>query len=284
MSFHESPVTFVSHTGLLVKDLERCKSFYRDILGLKLLKGTESKADFSADGENPLITIEKAGEVVPKKAGAPGLYHMALLLPDRSDLARFLRHMLKSNYPLQGASDHYVSEAIYLADPEGNGIEVYIDRPAETWQWNQGEVHMTTEPLDANGLLTVGNDKDWEGMPAGTIMGHIHLQVIELKETEKFYCKGLGFDLVNRYGSQAIFVSSGGYHHHIGLNTWQSSGGEPAEENRPGLKNFTLVLRDEAERGTTLQRLKEMGTSIEKTSGGIFVQDPSGNRIKLATA
>ncbi|WP_394140739.1 VOC family protein [Cytobacillus oceanisediminis] len=284
MSFHESPVTFVSKIEILVMDIERCRSFYRDILGLKLLMGTESKAVFSADGEAPLLTIEKAGEVVEKKAGSAGLYHMALLLPERADLARFLRHMLKRNYPLQGASDHYVSEAIYLADPEGNGIEVYIDRPTDIWQRDEGEVHMTTEPLDANDLLSDGNDKDWEGMPAGTVMGHIHLQVLELKETERFYCKGLGFNLVNRYGSQAIFVSSGGYHHHIGLNTWQSRGGEPAEKKSPGLKYFTLVLPNEAKRDNTLQRLKGMGTSIEETTGGIFVQDPSGNRIKLATA
>lgn len=170
------------------------------------------------------------------------MYHFALLLPSRNDLARILRHFIQIRYPLQGASDHLVSEAIYLADPDGNGIEIYSDRPSAAWNWENGEVEMATVPLDAENLLAEGDGEAWTGLPSNTLMGHIHLHVSELQKTEEFYIQGLGFNIVNRYGRQALFISTGGYHHHIGLNTWNGVGAPAPLENSVGLKRFSLVL------------------------------------------
>ncbi|NKE07523.1 VOC family protein [Mesobacillus selenatarsenatis] len=284
MSFHQPPVTFVSQVNLKVQSLERSLAFYQEVIGLKVYEKTDNSALLTADGKKVLLNIEKPSDVIPKKGRTTGLYHFALLLPNRSDLAKILKHFLQTGYPLQGASDHLVSEALYLADPDGNGIEIYTDRPASEWEWNEQHVVMATQALDAEDLLAEGADQSWNGLPEGTVMGHIHLHVAELAKTEEFYTKGLGFEVVSRYGPQALFISSGKYHHHIGLNTWNGVGAPKPSANSVGLESYTLVLADEGNLKNTVNRLRGIGAAVEEEKGIFITEDPSGNRIRLETA
>ncbi|WP_066059736.1 VOC family protein [Robertmurraya korlensis] len=281
MGFHREPNTFISQVSLKVESLERSLTFYKEVIGLQVLHQTKSTADFTADGKTVLVTIQQPDDVVPKQGRTTGLYHFALLLPTRADLGRLLKHFLQVRYPLQGASDHLVSEAIYLADPDGNGIEVYADRPASGWSWNNGEVEMATVALDADSLLTEGEGEAWNGMPAGTIMGHIHLHVSELQKTEEFYTRGLGFEVVTRYGGQALFISTGKYHHHIGLNTWNGVGAPPAAENSVDMESYTMVFPSEEKREQIISQLQELGVTVTEENGVFVTADPSGNRIRL---
>ena len=284
MNFHQPPVTFVGQVNIKVENLERSLAFYEKIIGFKVYDKTDTSALLTADGKNVLLSIEQPSDVIPKKGRTTGLYHFALLLPDRKDLAKVLKHFLETGYPLQGASDHLVSEALYLADPDGNGIEIYTDRPATKWEWNKQHVVMATEALDAENLFAEGMEGTWNGLPEGTVMGHIHLHVAELDKTEEFYTKGLGFDVVSRYGPQALFISSGKYHHHIGLNTWNGVGAPKPPANSVGLESYTLVLPDEVSLKDTVARLEEIGAQVEDENGTFITTDPSGNQIKLVTA
>lgn len=281
MGFHREPNTFISQLNLKVTDLTRSLAFYQEVIGLKVLNQTKQTADLTADGKTVLVSIEQPEDVIPKQGRTTGLYHFALLLPTRADLGRLLKHFLQVRYPLQGASDHLVSEAIYLADPDGNGIEVYSDRPASGWNWSNGEVEMATVALDAESLLAEGEGSEWNGLPAGTIMGHIHLHVSELQKTEEFYTKGLGFEVVTRYGGQALFISTGKYHHHIGLNTWNGIGAPPASENSAGMESYSMVLPSEEKREQIISQLKQMGVTVTEENGAFITADPSGNRIRL---
>lgn len=282
MGFHREPNTFISQLNLKVTNLERSLAFYQEVIGLKVLTQTNQTADLTADGKTVLVSIEQPADVIPKQGRTTGLYHFALLLPTRADLGRLLKHFLQVRYPLQGASDHLVSEAIYLADPDGNGIEVYADRPASNWSWSNGEVEMATVALDAENLLAAGEGSEWDGLPAGTIMGHIHLHVSELQKTEEFYTKGLGFEVVTRYGGQALFISTGKYHHHIGLNTWNGVGAPPASEHSAGMESYTMVFPNEEKRNQIISQLKQIGATVTEENGSFMTADPSGNRIQLA--
>ncbi|RUQ31153.1 VOC family protein [Peribacillus cavernae] len=282
MIFHRPPHTYVGQVHLLVEDIKRSLVFYQETIGLQVLQQSEHKVVLTADRSTPLLTIEQPENAAVKQRNRTGLYHFAILLPNRSDLAKVLLHLLQTGYPLQGASDHLVSEAVYLADPDGNGIEIYSDRPSETWTWDGREIVMTTEPLDAENLLSLAKGENWQGLPAGTVMGHIHLQVADLDKAEQFYCKGLGFDLVNsKYGQSARFVSSGGYHHHIGLNTWHSAGASAPTPNSAGLKSFSLVLPNEEARKKAIHSLHQLGESVTEENGTVLTKDPSGNQIQL---
>lgn len=279
--FHREPHTFVGQVDLKVGNLERSLTFYQKIIGFQILEQSARKVMLTADGRTPLLSIEQPENVIPKQPRTTGLYHFALLLPNRADLGKILKHFIQVGYPLQGASDHLVSEALYLADPDGNGIEIYVDRPSSTWNWKNGEVVMATEPLDAESLLAEGQGKPWNALPAGTLMGHIHLHVSELQKTEEFYNKGLGFDVVNRYGNQALFISSGRYHHHIGLNTWNGVGAPTPLENSVGLKWFSLVLPNQEARKKVVEQLQKIGAWVKEEHGVFLTKDPSGNHIQL---
>ncbi|WP_313799144.1 VOC family protein [Cytobacillus sp.] len=282
MNFHREPNVFVGHVHLKVADLQRSILFYQQVIGFQLLEQIDNKASLSADGKTPLVTIEQPENIRPKQPRTTGLYHYALLLPSRSDLARVIEHFIKIGYPLQGASDHLVSEALYLADPDGNGIEIYADRPSSIWKWNHNEVVMSTERLDVESILAEGDGKPWAGLPSSTIMGHIHLHVSELHKTEEFYCKGLGFDIVTRYGGQALFISTGRYHHHIGLNTWNGVGAPAPSEDSVGLTNFTLVFPNEEARMSAVASLNKIGAVFTQENGQYMTADPSGNQILLS--
>jgi catechol 2,3-dioxygenase len=281
LTFHQYPNTYVSQVHLLVQDVKRSIKFYQEILGFKILTQDERSAVFTADGKTPLLVVEQPEGLAPKQPRTTGLYHFALLLPSRAELGRALLHLLQTQYPLQGASDHLVSEAIYLADPDGNGIEIYADTPPETWNWNSGQVEMATKPLNAEELLSMCNDELWQGLPADTIMGHIHLHVAELQEIEQFYCEGLGFEVVLKYGPQALFISTGGYHHHIGLNTWNGPGAPAPKEKSAGLKTFTLAFPKE-EKENVIGRLRKLKAEVHEKDGTIMTQDPSGNNMVLS--
>ena len=281
MNFHREPNTFVEQVNLKVQNIERSLAFYKDIIGFKVLELTETTAKLSADGKTVLISLEQPEKVIPKQPRTTGLYHFALLLPTRADLGKILLHFIQIGYPLQGASDHLVSEALYLADPDGNGIEIYSDRPSSTWDWQNSEVIMSTEPLDAQNLLEEAQGQSWNGLPSGTVMGHIHLHVSELKQTEEFYTKGLGFDVVCRYGNQGLFISTGKYHHHIGLNTWNGIGAPEPPANSVGLVSYTLKFPNEEKRQNIVHQLKGIGATVTEENGYFVTIDPSGNRILL---
>lgn len=280
MSFHTAPNNYVSQVHLRVMNLERSEKFYKELLGFRVLKKEQETIIFSADGATPLITVEQPANVQPHLSRQAGLYHIALLLPSRKDLAAVLYHLLKEDYPLQGGSDHAVSEAVYLADPDGNGIELYRDRPAAEWKWENGKVHMPTVAIDEH-ILDARDGSDWNGMPKDTIIGHIHLQVADLKAAEQFYCKGLGFQLVAEYGDQARFLSTGGYHHHIGLNVWMSKGRPTDDVLMAGMKDFTLEYPNPEARADAVNRVREMGYSAAEEEGGARITDPSGIQLIL---
>jgi len=277
-NFHQKPSIYVGEVNIKVKNLDNAVIFYQNIMGFQVLEQTEGKAVLTTDGKTPLLTLEQPADVIPKEGKMSGLYHFAILLPSRADLSVFLRHLLQTGYPLV-AADHYVSEALYLNDPDGNGIEVYRDRPSTEWTWKNNLVEMATEQLDAEGILAE-SDAEWNGLPSGTVMGHIHLHVGDLQKAEEFYTKGLGFDVVSYY-PQAAFLSTGGYHHHIAINTWQGVGAPTPPKNSVGLNWYTLVFPNETERENVIKQLKQLGAPVKKETDFYVTSDPSGNQIRL---
>lgn len=277
-NFHQKPTVFVGEVNIKVKKLDYSVGFYENIIGLKVLEKTDHKAILTTDGKKPLLTLEQPEDVIAKPQRTAGLYHFAILLPSRADLSVFLRHLLETGYPL-GAADHYVSEAIYLNDPDGNGIEVYRDRPADEWTWKNGLVDMATEQLDAQGILAESN-AEWTGLPEGTVMGHIHLHVSDLKKAEEFYTNGLGFDVVSYY-PQAVFLSSGGYHHHIAINTWQGTGAPTPPKNSVGLNWYTIIYPEQETREDAIKRLGQLGAPVTQEADYYVTSDPAGNNIRL---
>jgi catechol 2,3-dioxygenase len=265
---------------LTVADLQQSLDYYRNAIGLTVLDESDGRASLGADGTELLILDELPGaRPTPRNTG---LFHFALLLPARRELARWLAHAIRNQVSLTGASDHFVSEAIYLRDPDLHGIEIYADRPREVWE---GQVRrMTTEPLDLENLLGELDDleaESFEGLPAGTSMGHVHLQVAELDETVRFYRDVLGFDLMVTIPS-AAFLAAGGYHHHIGANTWNSAGGSPPPEGAAALRRATIVLPDAEAREDVARRVADDGRDLEQTPDGPVIRDPSGNSLLLA--
>ena len=279
------PATRPGLVALTVPNLERSLEFYEQGLGLQVERYQKGHAILRPSaGRDLLELVEKIGAIRPV-GRKTGLYHMAILLPSRLDLARALRRLVQIRWPVQGAADHLVSEALYLSDPDGNGIEIYRDRPRDEWPYREGQIQMATDPLDVQGLQSELQDdrQPWSGLPSATVLGHVHLKVAGIPEAETFYRRVLGFDLVTRYGPSAAFVSAGGYHHHIGLNTWESAGAPPPAPDSAGLRYFTLRLPDETELGKVTARIRQAGIALQETPQGLLVRDPSGNGIMLRT-
>src|SRR5919205_3271233 len=239
---------------LTVSDLERSLEYYRRVVGLDVLEQGAGRASLGADSTELLGLVEQPG--AQPSDGYTGLYHFALLAPDRPSLARWLAHAVRDRLALTGLSDHYVSEAIYLRDPDRHGIEIYADRPRETWEgrvWNT----LTTRPLDVDSLLGELPDPataPFDGLPAGTMMGHVHLRVAAIPEVIEFYRDMLGFELMAQLADQAAFLAAGGYHHHIGANTWESAGAPAAPPATATLRHATVVVPDGAAREALLER------------------------------
>ncbi len=273
------PRTDLGPVHLTVADLDHSLEFYELVLGLRVHRREENSGYLGVGGEALLVLTESPG-AEPRPRNTTGLYHFAILLPDRASLAQSLRRLVEKEYPLWGASDHLVSEALYLDDPDGNGIEIYRDRLRSEWRWREGMVEMATRPLDLSGLLAEpGAERPWEGLPSDTTIGHVHLHVRDLQEAERFYHRTLGFDVVTRYGGQALFVSAGGYHHHIGLNTWAGSEAPSPPIGNAGLRYFTIRLPESSELEWLIERLREDGVAFEKKPDSVFLRDPSGNGI-----
>ena len=281
MNFHTKPTSFVGHVQIKVENLKRAVSFYQDILGFDILEQTPSSAKLTTDGKTSILSLEQPEAVVPKQGRTTGLYHLAILLPERADLANLVIHLSEQGIPL-GSADHLVSEALYIEDIDGNGIEIYVDRSPSEWIWQEEEVRMTVDPLDIQNLLAISSPESaWQGMPDRTVMGHIHLHVSDLAKTEEFYVEGLGLDVVNRFGGQALFLSYGQYHHHIGVNIWNGKGAPRPSPNSVGLQSFTLVLPDEDIRLQVIENIKRIGRSVIEEDHHYITSDPSGNRILL---
>ena len=222
----------------------------------------------------------------PVQRGRTGLYHFALLLPDRKELARTLRHLIDTQTPLTGMSDHGATEALYLTDPDGHGIEIYWDRPRADWPTSGGNVRMTVDPLDVTGLLaeTTSGRVRWAGIHPTTVMGHIHLHVAFLPQAVAFYCDALGFDLIHHFHGQAAFISAGGYHHHLGLNVWAGVGAPPPPADACRLAWFEIVLPDDAALHAVIQRLNAAHIVVSNEGDNWVALDPAQNRLRLKVA
>ncbi|WP_221566863.1 VOC family protein [Alkalihalobacillus sp. TS-13] len=284
MKFHRHSNIYVRLVHLAVSDLKRSIDFYTNHLGFSVLEEKDGLVSLTANGKNPLITLKEKKDAEPKQRRATGLYHFAILLPTREDLGASLKRLIDKRYPLQGGSDHLFSEALYLADPDGNGVEIYTDRPADQWTWNDGELPFVSDPLDMEDLLKTAYTKTRDGLPADTVIGHIHLHVNDLERAKQFYVDGLGFDITVPFRHQALFVASGGYHHHVGLNTWNGTGAPRPQENEVGMKWYTIVFPSERQLMDTAVRLHALGYKVDKDDQLVFTEDPSGNRIQLVVS
>ncbi len=281
MTYHQHPSIYPKHVHLYVSDITKSGEFYSKILGLHILNQNQFIINFTVNDSDCLLTIEQPKDYRIPELNAPGLYHMAFLVPSKEDLADVFTHIQRSGYPLSGASDHKVSEALYLNDLDGNGIEIYYDRKPDTWNWENNQVEMTIDRLDIDNLLATASQKVWTGMSSGTIIGHVHLRVENMEKAEKFYVYALGFDIVSRYGSQATFISSNGYHHHLALNTWGRPKTVDHKDLTLGLHAFSLVYPSLETRQLVVSRLLEIGADVTEENDIVCAIDPSGTKVLL---
>jgi catechol 2,3-dioxygenase len=278
------PGTTMGSVHLVVADLEGARDFYRDAIGLTELSGEDGTVRLGA-GETPLVELVGEPDAPPRPRRTSGLFHLAILVPSRPDLARALQRVAEAGWRLSGASDHLVSEALYLSDPEGNGIELYRDRPREQWPVSDGVLQMDTLPLDLEGVLSeLRREHANVGVPPGTRIGHVHLNVGDLTAAEAFYSGALGFDVTVRGYPGALFVSAGGYHHHLGLNTWSGEGAPPPPPGSRGLREFEIELPSPESLAAEEERLREAGFEPARDGDRVRVIDPSGNGVLLSTA
>jgi catechol 2,3-dioxygenase len=271
----------VGHAHLVVGDLRLVSDFYQKIVGLSVIESTPSGEVLGVEA-TPLLTLTTGNAVAPAPRNAAGLFHTAFLVPGRVELAQWLVHAAKNNIRLDGASDHLVSEALYLSDPEGNGIEIYRDRSPQEWTYqSDGTVAMATERLDLRQLHDSAPDKTWTGMAPGTAIGHIHLQVGDLPQADAFYRDVLGLKIMARYPG-ASFFATGDYHHHIAANIWNSRGAQKREGNMSGLSDYTVRFNDPAALQSALAALQAQEIESTKTAEGWSLKDPWGIGITLA--
>jgi catechol 2,3-dioxygenase len=271
------PGTNLGYVSLTVGDLRRSIDFYERSLGFKVQARESGVAYMGAGGDPLLMLSERPGaKLLPRRTG---LNHFAILTPSRQALAKSLRNLIDTETSIQGGADHLVSEAIYLSDPDGNGIEIYRDRPRSDWEFENGLLKMGTEHLDYQDLLSEinGDPAPWTGLEPDTRLGHMHLHVSDLAEATAFYDNVIGFDFLLSYMDTASFLSAGGYHHHIGINTWNGVGALPPPEDSVGLRYFTIQLPGEDELERLVERLERARVFYEKSDDGLFTRDPSQN-------
>jgi catechol 2,3-dioxygenase len=274
------PLTRIGSVELTVANLERSIQFYTQVMGLHELNRTGSSAVLGA-GETALLILHEETGAKPQPRRSTGLYHIAILVPSREDLGHVLLNLVRHNVQL-GGGDHYVSEAIYLNDVDGNGLEIYRDRPRSEWTWNGTQVNMGTVELDFESILAAAPDPNapFAGMPDGTTIGHMHLKVGDIPRAQAFYHDALGFDIVAHLPS-ALFVSAGGYHHHIGMNTWNSQNAPRAPEGSVGLRLFTILVAYVTALNDIAARLITHNIAYEQTDAGLRVDDPWGNTLHI---
>ncbi|MCK1362738.1 VOC family protein [Bradyrhizobium sp. 199] len=271
----------VGMVTLRVKNLDKVADYYRDVIGLTVMERSASVAKLGTSGVT-LLVLEARPEAAIEPRNAAGLYHTAFLMPTRKDLARWLVQAASHRVTLSGFADHLVSESVYLDDPEGNGIEVYADRDPSHWQWSQGSVKMASNELDVPDLLSLTNTRvpDYAGAPEGLRIGHMHLRVGDLAQAGNFYHGTIGLD-PTRSRSGAAFLSSGRYHHHLGMNVWQSQGAGPRDDQTTGLAWFSLVTEKPDILAAQEERLRKGGVQITMLAGGVEAADPWGTRVRL---
>lgn len=293
-SFGEPPNHFrlpdATHPGrvrLQVADLDRSLLFYERVLGFRAIERTSTHAILGPHGdETPLVELmERRGARAAPHRGSLGLYHFAILVPDRATLGRFVRHLSEIDVAA-GSADHLVSEAFYLQDPDNLGIEVYVDRPRDTWRRMGRQLMMATDPIDVAGLLSAAGNQPWSGLPAGTVIGHVHLHVGDVAKAAAFFSEGIGFDRTVWHYPGALFLSAGGYHHHLGANTWAGVGAVPPREHDARLIEWTLELPDAASVAAVEENLNKAGYQTSRDGDPAFgpavvVHDPWGTPVRL---
>lgn len=288
-NFRLPAATQIGHAHLQVTDLNHALKFYQELVGFKTISRNGETATLSATGKFPAhIILSGRADAKPKPSHTTGLFHVAIRFPNRRELARVFRRLLEYGWPFQGFSDHIVSEALYLADPDGNGVELYTDRPREQWRWRNGQVEMATDPLDVDHLLReVENDSTpWNGIHPNTDIGHVHLHVSDLTKAEAFYCGVLGFEATQRSYPGALFIAAGGYHHHLGLNIWAGKGAPPPPPEAVGLQTFSITLPGHTALETLKTRMQtaeliftEHRTAANQTA--LLTRDQDGNGVEV---
>lgn len=270
--------TNLGYVHLNIASLQRSIDFYQRAIGLKIIK-RDGNSIYLGVGDDILLALTEIPGAI-RRPRHSGLYHFAILTPSREALGRSLRNLIDTGAEIQGGADHLVSEALYLADPDGNGIEIYRDRPRSAWQYENGRLKMATDPLDYQGILE-GARGDWQGLEPGTRLGHMHLHVADLDLATDFYEHLLGFNFLMNYMGSAAFLSVGGYHHHIGINTWNGVGAPPNPPDAVGLRYFSVNLVSEEQCQELILRLDKANWPFEERNSGILVRDPSENAILL---
>jgi catechol 2,3-dioxygenase len=276
--------THIGRVKLQVSDLARSIEYYEMVLGFRVLEMSGDRATLGArESEMPLIELhERKGARAVPRHGLLGLYHFAILLPDRASLGRFLRHLAELSVH-SGMSDHFVSEAIYLQDPDNLGIEVYADRPRSEWRHEQGQLSMTTIPLDVRSVLAAGGNEPWTGMPAGTTIGHVQLHVGDIAKAEAFYHNALGLDKMVWNYPGALFLSAGGYHHHLGTNTW-ARGAPSASDDDARLLEWELVVPKSSDVAAVASSLEGASHKAKRERGHALAKDPWGTQVRIRSA
>lgn len=269
----------VGAVTLRVRDLAKLSDFYQKIMGLQLISETPQEVRLGVAGQ-VLLVLEGNPAFKALDPREAGLFHTAFLMPERADLGKWLGYVVENRVPMQGASDHLVSEALYLADPEGNGIEVYTDRPTNRWRDAKGDIKMTTDQLDLQDLFNAAEGEKWAGYPADGTIGHVHLQVGATELADPFYAGLIGMDISARYHG-ASFYGSGGYHHQLAGNIWNSRGAGPRNEMMAGLGNLELIARDSVVEDAILEKAESAGAKITAGTGFALLQDPWGTQITL---
>ncbi len=283
--FRLPDATRLGRVRLQIATLERSLTFYQDTLGFRVVRREGGRAELAAHGDDTILVEleEREGASPAPRRGRLGLYHFAILLPDRQALGRFVRHLGEMRVPA-GSADHLVSEALYLQDPDDLGIEVYADRPRSSWQRVGRELMMATDPLDLADLVRAAGEERWTGMPAGTVIGHVHLHVGDIAQAASFFSEGLGFDRMVWQYPGALFFGAGGYHHHLGTNIWAGTGAKPPAADDAQLLEWTVILPDDASLRAAVESLHGRGFSAEHSASDVTTRDPWGTAIRLVSA
>jgi catechol 2,3-dioxygenase len=279
--FRLPDATHIGHVRLQVASLDRSVAYYEKVLGLRVVERSASTASMAPmHGDNVILQLTElpGARAVPRR-GLLGLYHFAVLMPDRASLGRFVTHLSEIG-EYAGMSDHLVSEALYLTDPDGLGIEVYADRPRDTWVAMDKQIAMTTKPLNVDDLVAAANGKQWTGAPEGTTIGHVHFYVGDIDGASSFYHDGLGLDKIVWTYPGALFMSAGGYHHHVGANIW-AQGAPPATAQDAKLVEWQLVLPDTDSVEKAAQSMESGGYAVTRENGSAVADDPWGIRVRI---
>ncbi|UXS05511.1 VOC family protein [Agrobacterium tumefaciens] len=278
MSTAHSLKTGIGKVSLSVNDLDRVSGFYQEAVGLHLLNNDASTAELGVDGKT-LLELRRDTTARRRSPREAGLFHTAFLLPSRADLGRWIKHAMKTRPPVVGASDHGVSEALYLSDPEGNGVEIYSDRPVLSWQWKDGLLHMPSDELDIDAVVATSGGEDWNGFPEGSTVGHVHLQVGAIPAAETFYSNVLGFAVTSRYPG-GTFYGADGYHHHLATNIWNSRGTGARSYPSTGLANIEIVASEDFRLSVSAKSTEAKISTAEKQMG-LTLNDPWGTEISI---